>query len=41
MKRNIIVSLLLVLLMLFVVSCEEPKHEHTLEKVEAVAATCS
>ena len=41
MKRNIVVSLLLVLLMLFVVSCEEPKHEHTLEKVEAVAATCS
>ena len=41
MKRNIVVSLLLVLLMIFVVSCEEPKHEHTLEKVEAVAATCS
>ena len=41
MKRNIVVSLLLVLLMLFVVSCEEPKHEHTLEKVEAVAATCT
>ncbi len=41
MKRNIVVSLLLVLLMIFVVSCEEPKHEHTLEKVEAVAATCT
>ena len=41
MKRNIIVSLLLVLLLVFVVSCEEPKHEHTLEKVDAVAATCS
>ena len=27
--------------MIFVVSCEEPKHEHTLEKVEAVAATCT